>query len=246
MQDRVNKMIRTARDLQLFMVHYGVYDSQLENYNNIPALISKTISSLTDQMNLLPSFQDNPQEFKYNDNICGLLGSGLYDRVTYSFSNRNDINFCNSLQGGVLTQGFKATITRYILAANQLYTNSPQTFNYNTTQRETYLNDNFFSTTVQLLDYLTLHLDWMLIEMNDTLVSKQSLYLKVWTILWSILIPLVILLYVFAGDSLLQQLRKDIRILSSCYMLISSKSIIENRKLKDYFLEHKQKFKAIK
>lgn len=169
MQNSVNRVQQNAYQLQTYLLHYGVYNPQLQNYQNIPNLITSQLNLLTQQMTLLPSFQDNPNQFQYNGNICQLIANGVYNGVGTSFANRNNVPYCQALEGGVLTQGLGATLSQYIQTASQLYTNNSLSNNFNLTQREAYLNDPFFTQTVQLLDYVRLHFDWMLKNMKNTL-----------------------------------------------------------------------------
>ena len=172
MQDRVNRVQQSIRQLRLYLLHYGVHNSQLFSPNKMPSIVSGKIAQLTQQMNLLPSFQDNPGEFSYNDNICQLLSEGVYSNVVYNFANRNNASSCLALENGVLTQGFTAALSGFITNASQLFTSHPQIYNYNVTQIEAYLADPFFSSSSELVDYLTLHLDWMLLGMKETLDYK--------------------------------------------------------------------------
>ena len=71
-----------------------------------------------------------------------------------------------------MTQGFKSTIQKYLQTATLLYNNNRQAANFNSTQRQAYLNDAFFTTTSGLINYLNLHLKWVNSHVYDTVKSK--------------------------------------------------------------------------
>ena len=140
--------------------------------NSIPGRILSLLNSINNEKTNLPSFVDNPHEFKYNDNICQLIQDGVYSAVNYNFANKNNPTFCLGLEGSLLTQGFSAALNRYTSTASQLYNNNRQTATYTNAQIQTYLSNTFFTTTVDLVDYLNLHLNWVLLKIKDTVDSK--------------------------------------------------------------------------
>ena len=98
------------QQLRLYLLHNGVYNSQLDTYLSMTATIAAQMSQISSQLSLLPDYQDNPNKYKYNDNICQHISDGTYNSVGFTFTNWNNVNYCVAYDSGILLLGFKAVI----------------------------------------------------------------------------------------------------------------------------------------
>ena len=98
--------------------------------------------------------------------------NGIYNHLNFVFANWNNAATCTALDSGILTQGFKAAVQRYLTSASTLLTNNQQASTFNSTQRQTYFNDPFFTTSSAMINYMNLHLKWVNSHLQTTVNDK--------------------------------------------------------------------------
>lgn len=96
---------------------------------------------------MLPTLQKSDNQFFLVDNICDLERSGFYANINLPFRNRGNYTHCINVAGRALTQGYSAAMNTYLQQAGALFGANTQIATYNQTQRQAYLNDNFFTST---------------------------------------------------------------------------------------------------
>jgi hypothetical protein len=117
-------------------------------------------------------------------NICQLEQEGAFAASTWDFPGRGNFTYCSTMANGILLSGFFSTALNYLMGANYLYGNHPNTASYTLQQRQLFFEDTFLTEKVKLLDYINLVMDVALIHLRDDLHTQMAWYtgIVVWTL----------------------------------------------------------------
>lgn len=87
--------------------------------------------------------------------------TGFYASIELSFPQRGNYTHCTMIGGGALTQGYTAAMTTYVQEAGAIFGANTQIASYTQSQKQAYLNSNFFTSTAQMTYYLNMHTSWV-------------------------------------------------------------------------------------
>ena len=209
------------------------------------ATIGSKIGQLTFLAQLLPTMQKSDNEFYLTNNICDLERSGFYSGIQMPFPQRGNYTYCTSIANSALTLGYSSAMNAYIQGAGATFGANTQTATYTTAQKQAYLNSNFFTSTALMTDYLELHVSWIKNELMKPITAIAWAYIFIWNSLCAIMLITVVLNVWLNGKWTLKRLRRDIKFVRCSYSLVSYKSLVNENKIRQQFLDCAGKFEVL-
>lgn len=146
----------------------------------------------------------------------------------------------------ILTKGLIAAMLSYLEKANNLFLSNQMTITYTPEQKLQYLNDSFFSDTAKLLDYFKLILSKSRIIMREDISNLVDTLDKVVSYSSIILIVGLVLFLIFIRPMFINRFNQDIARIRGFFLVISHQTILQQKQLKEKFLERIDQLRELK